>query len=160
MTDFLPTIFVVHPKERRKKCTVEPLRGRDGFVFHKYPHRPTTPLDNYVRVGYGGPLLSEDDRDRGLLLLDGTWRWAEQMEPDYSELPVRSLPDWETAYPRVSKTYDNPQAGLATIEAVYVAYTILGRETAGLLDDYYWGDEFLRLNDQPANRTDQQSIDR
>jgi pre-rRNA-processing protein TSR3 len=141
-----PTILVVHRKERRKKCTVEPLRGRKGFAFHNYPPRPATPLEGYVRLGFGGPLLSKDDAVCGLLLLDGTWRRAEEMERDYADLPVRSLPQWTTAYPRVSKTFDNPAGGLATIEALYAAYAILGRDAAGLLDGYHWADEFLERN--------------
>lgn len=146
VSSFPPTVIVVHPKERRKKCTVEPLRGRDGFVFHKFPSRGPESLDGYVQLGFGGPLLSSRDADCGLLVLDGTWRFADVMQRDYEEIPVRSLPDWKTAYPRVSKTFDNPPAGLATIEAIYVAYSILGRSTTGLLDHYHWADEFLRLN--------------
>lgn len=142
-----PTIFVVHPKERRSKCSVEPLRGRDGFVFWKWPKRGPEPLDGYVRLGLGGPELSPEDADRGLVVLDGTWRLAAKMEPDYAELPIRSLPTgWKTAYPRVSKLTEDPSAGLATIEALYAAYVALGRDTTGLLDQYRWRDDFLRLN--------------
>lgn len=150
--DFPPTIIVVHSRERRKKCTVEPLRGRDGFLFRRFPDAGCDLLAGYVRLGFGGPLLSREDADRGLLVLDGTWRWAERMEHDYRHVPVRSLPDWQTAYPRVSKMFENPEAGLATIEAIYAAYKILGRDTTGLLDDYHWGEEFLRLNAEAAQR--------
>ena len=87
-----PTIIVVHPKERRSKCTVEPLRGHPDFVFWRFPRTGPQSLENYVRLGLGGPLLSEDDRDRGLLVLDGTWRLAERMLPMFAHLPVRSLP--------------------------------------------------------------------
>ncbi|MGC1272930.1 MAG: hypothetical protein WBC44_04430, partial [Planctomycetaceae bacterium] len=143
---FPPTIIVVHPKERRSKCSVEPLRGRDGFEFWKWPKRRSEVLDGYVRLGLGGPELSADDADSGLLVLDGTWRLAAKMEPDFAELPIRSLPAaWTTAYPRVSKLTDDPAAGLATIEAIYAAYVALGRDTTGLLDQYRWRDDFLRL---------------
>lgn len=163
-----PTIIVVHPKERRSKCSVQHLRGREGFVFWNYPKRdPVGPavadatghsapnpeprqaqpdLRDYVRLGFGGPVIAPADADRGLLILDGTWRWAESMEPDFADLPVRSLPDLQTAYPRVSKTYDDPPGGLATIEALYAAYRLMGRETGGLLEGYYWGGEFLKRN--------------
>jgi hypothetical protein len=33
------------------------------------------------------------------------------------------------------------------VEALFVAYHVLGRPTAGLLDHYRWAAEFLRLND-------------
>lgn len=142
----LPTIIVVHPKERTSKCTVAPLRGQDDFVFWKFPKRGSQTLDNYVRLGIGGPLITPEDAKGGLLVLDGTWKWAAKMEQDFSDLPVRSLPQWKTAYPRTSKLYEDPDAGLATIEAIFAAYTHLGKETDGLLANYYWEKEFLELN--------------
>lgn len=142
-----PTIFIVHPKEKRSKCSIEPLRGRDGFVFWKFPQQGSESLDQYVRLGIGGPILSPADGDRGLLILDGTWRLAEKMEADYQDLPVRSLDArWQTAYPRKSKVFEDPSTGLATIEALYAAHIHLGRPADGLLDEYHWGDEFVKLN--------------
>ena len=146
MAEHPPTIIVVHPRERRQKCTVEPLRGRAGFVFWKFPETGPEPLEGYVRLGLGGPLLSRDDAGCGLLVLDGTWRRAAVMEADFSHVPVRSLPAWQTAYPRASKVYDDPAAGLATIEALFAAYRILDRDTSGLLDAYHWAEEFLGRN--------------
>lgn len=147
MTQPPPTIIVVHPKEKRSKCSVEPLRGREGFVFWKWPKRGAEPLDGYVRLGIGGPELSPADADRGLLVLDATWTLAGKMEPDFADVPVRGLPShWKTAYPRVSKLTDDPIAGLATIEAIYAAYVAMGRDTTGLLDEYRWAEEFLRIN--------------
>ena len=142
----LPTVIIVHPKERRKKCSVEPLRGRDDFEFVKFPQAVERSLDGFVRLGIGGPVLSEADKDCGLLVLDGSWKLAARMEPSYSHLPVRSLPPIETAYPRVSKVFNDPTGGLATIEAVYAALKLLGRDVTGLLDDYYWADEFRERN--------------
>jgi len=146
MSDHPPTIIVVHPKERRSKCTAEPLRGRDGFVFWKFPRRGSEPLDGYVRLGVDGPMLSAGDRECGLLVPDGTWRLAGKMLTEFDELPARSLPGCTTAYPRVSKTHDDPPGGLATIEAIWLAYLVLGRETGGLLDGYRWSEEFLAAN--------------
>lgn len=144
-----PTIIVVHRRERRSKCSVEPLREREGFQFLTYPQDEDPIPENYVRLGIGGPLLSEADANSGLLVLDATWRLVEKIEKRYTDVPVRSIPDYETAYPRVSKVHDDPSAGLATIEAVYAAYRHLGWETAGLLDHYQWGDEFLQRNEFP-----------
>lgn len=143
-----PTIIVVHPRENRAKCSVEPLRGHDGFVFWKHPHRGPEPLDGYVRLGIGGPMLSPADSANGLLILDGTWRLAAAMEASYRALPVRSLGPWQTAYPRVSKLFEDPAAGLATIEAIYAAHVQLGRTTAGLLDAYHWREVFLQKNEK------------
>ncbi|MFK7778595.1 MAG: hypothetical protein QM501_10875 [Gimesia sp.] len=141
-----PTIIVVHPKERKSKCTVQSLRARDDFLFWKYPRKEPDKLTGYIRLGMSGPQISEADAASGLLVLDGTWRLAEKMEPDYEELPVRSLPVWKTAYPRVSKQFDDPNVGLATIEAIFIAYHLMGYETEGLLDEYYWVQEFLNQN--------------
>ncbi|WP_339734454.1 hypothetical protein [uncultured Gimesia sp.] len=141
-----PTIIVVHPKERKSKCTVQSLRTHEDFVFWKFPRKEPDKLTHYVRLGMGGPQISQADAASGLLVLDGTWRLAEKMEPAFEELPIRSLPAWETAYPRVSKQFDDPASGLATIEAIFMAYHLMGYETEGLLDGYYWADAFLEQN--------------
>jgi len=141
-----PTVIVVHPRERRSKCSVECLRDRDGFVFCTFPHPVPIDITRYVRLGIGGPILSEADTDRGLLLLDGTWRLAARMEPFYQHIEVRSLPVVQTAYPRKSEVYADPSEGLATIEALYAASRLLKRDTTGLLDHYHWREQFLSLN--------------
>jgi pre-rRNA-processing protein TSR3 len=146
-----PTIIVVHRRERRSKCSVEPLRQNPGFEFLTYPQDEKPVPKNYVRLGIGGPMLSEADADSGLLVLDATWRLVQKMEKRYSEVPVRSIPVYQTAYPRVSKVHEDPSAGLATIEAVYAAYCHLGFSTAGLLDEYQWADQFLEMNEFPKS---------
>ena len=142
----VPTIIVVHPRERRAKCSVEPLRGRTDFQFYTFPHPVTADVTNYVQLGIDGPVLSEADSQHGLFLLDGTWRLAKRMSPFFSHIPVRSLPVIKTAYPRKSSVYEDPDDGLATIEALYAALRILGRNTKGLLDQYHWKQRFLELN--------------
>jgi pre-rRNA-processing protein TSR3 len=144
MPDFA-TIIVVHPRERRAKCTVQALRKRPGFQFYKHPRVPNK-LPGYVRLGFGGPILGPADADSGLLVLDGTWRWVEPMERLVASVPIRSLPPLKTAYPRSSKVSDDPDGGLATIEAIYAAYRLLGRDTTSLLDHYHWGEQFIAQN--------------
>ena len=141
-----PTVIVRHPKENPRKCSVLPLRGRADVVVLGYPVRERPPLDGYVRLAAEGPPLSAADAEKGLLLLDGSWRWAAAMTRDFADVPPRSLSGWRTAYPRASKRGTDPDNGLASVEALYVAYRILGRPTDGLLDHYRWADEFLRLN--------------
>ena len=143
---FPPTIIVVHPREKRSKCSVEPLRNREDFHFETFPKQVTLPLEGYIRLGMGGPELSSADSQAGLLVLDGTWKLATRMEPFYSDIPVRTLPPVKTAYPRVSRYGSDPDGGLATVEAVYAALRIMNRPTDGLLDEYYWKQEFLQLN--------------
>lgn len=141
-----PTVIVRHPKENPKKCSVWPLRGRPDLVWVNYPVRRRPDLTGYVRLAAEGPELSAADADAGILLLDGSWRWVAAMERDFADVPPRALHSWKTAYPRVSKRGDDPGNGLASIEALFLAYHILGRPTAGLLDHYRWAAEFLRAN--------------
>ncbi len=103
-------------------------------------------LEGYLRLAADGPPLSAADRDCGILLLDGSWRWADSMTAAFAHVPPRSLSGYRTAYPRVSKRGTDPDNGLASIEALFLAYHILGRPTDGLLDAYRWGAEFLALN--------------
>lgn len=140
------TVIVVHPRERRSKCTVEPLRGRSDLIFVRFPDDPPVSLKGYVRLGLGGKELSTADADHGLLLLDGTWKLAERMEPFYAHLPVRTLPPVRTAYPRVSRLFEDPDSGLATVEALYAALRILQRPIDDLLNSYHWRHEFLEIN--------------
>jgi pre-rRNA-processing protein TSR3 len=141
-----PTIIIVHPREKRSKCSVEPLRDREDFHFETFPNKLTLPVDGYIRLGMGGPELSANDVTANLLVLDGTWRLAARMEPFYSHVPVRTLPAIKTAYPRVSRFGTDPTGGLATVEAVYAALRIMQRSVDGVLDEYFWKDEFLALN--------------
>lgn len=150
LTPLPPTLIVVHPRERKAKCTVRPLQGLPGIEFRRFPLRQPIPA-GYVRLGLGGPVLSAQDAPCGLLILDGTWRWAGRMEAELADIPVRSLPPLQTAYPRNSKVFDDPQEGLATVEALYVAWKILGRPTEHILDHYHWREEFLRLNAEAWN---------
>jgi pre-rRNA-processing protein TSR3 len=147
MPSALPiTIIIRHPRENPRKCSILPLRGRPDVLFRTYPVTDLPALDSYVRLAAEGPTLSAADTECGLLLLDGSWRWAEAMNRDFLHVPPRSLCGIRTAYPRVSKQGTDPDNGLASIEALYAAYRIIGRPTEGLLDQYRWGAEFLRLN--------------
>jgi pre-rRNA-processing protein TSR3 len=143
---FPPTVIVRHPRENPRKCSVLPLRGRSGLVFLAYPVRERPDLTGYVRLAADGPELSAADAGAGVLLLDGSWRRAGAMTRDFAEVPPRSLHGWRTAYPRVSKLGTDPDNGLASVEALFIAHHILGRSTEGLLEHYRWTEEFLRLN--------------
>ncbi len=141
-----PTVIVRHSHENPRKCSVLPLRGRPDLVFVNYPVTERLDLDGYVRLAADGPALSLEDASAGLLLLDGSWRWAGSMTRDFLDVSPRSLSGYRTAYPRVSKLGTDPDNGLASVEALYAAYRVLGRPTDGLLDHYRWATEFLRVN--------------
>jgi pre-rRNA-processing protein TSR3 len=140
------TIVVRHPNENPRKCSILPLRGRPDMLFLTYPVARPPSLDGYVRLAADGPELSEEDAGNGILLLDGSWSWADKMVRTYESIPPRALHGYQTAYPRASKRGTDPGNGLASLEALYIAYHILGRPTEGLLDHYRWAAEFIRLN--------------
>jgi pre-rRNA-processing protein TSR3 len=141
-----PTIIVRHPKENPKKCSILPLRDRTDVRIFTYPAGDLTALDGYIRLAASGPELTLADAAAGILLLDGSWRWASRMTTAFDQVPPRSLSGWHTAYPRVSKLGTDPANGLSSLEALFIAYHILGRQTAGLLDHYRWAQEFLQNN--------------
>lgn len=150
------TLLVVHPRENRAKCSLEPLRGRAGLRFVKFSPKAAAALEieqhlgrDYVRLAVDGEPLSERDAGKGIVLLDGNWRFAAAMNRAFAHVPPRSLRGFRTAYPRTAKLLTDPDGGLASIEALYIAYSVVGRSTAGLLDHYYWREPFLAANSWP-----------
>jgi pre-rRNA-processing protein TSR3 len=143
---FPPTVVVRHRKENPRKCSILPLAGRPDMIFCHYPVNERPLLAGYIRLAADGPELTRAEANCGLLLLDGSWRWAAAMTRDFADVPPRSLRGYVTAYPRVSKQGTDPDNGLASVEALYLAYQILGRPTEGLLDHYHWAKEFVLLN--------------
>lgn len=140
----MTTVIIRHRRENLKKCSLRGLEKRDDLVFYTYPIHTLPDLTGFILLKVGAPPLSKEDADKGLLLIDGTWRLAAIMEKQLPwKLEARSLPaHFKTAYPREP----NPEQGLASVEALYIAHHAIGRATDGLLDLYHWKDEFLRIN--------------
>ncbi|MFV0339363.1 MAG: hypothetical protein ACK5MA_01855 [Parachlamydiaceae bacterium] len=147
----MQTIVIRHRKENLKKCSLRGLESREDMQFISYPFESLPPLNNYLMlVVEGAPPLTIADKDRELLFLDSTWRYLPKMvkavEASYL-VEKRVLPgSFLTAYPRAQEDCINPAKGLSTVEALYIAYRILGRDTKGLLDHYHWRDSFIKLN--------------
>lgn len=143
-------IIYRHRKENTKKCSLQPLVGRPGWTFFTYPKEPLVCPKKTVVLSMNAPLLTTKDRHRPLLVIDGTWRYAQLMQrqtPLIQDLEERSLPEGiKTAYPRKQEDCPDPTAGLASIEALYIAYVILGWDTEGLLDSYHFSKAFLISN--------------
>ena len=163
-------VIVRHPKERRSKCSLQPLRTLPGFTF--YNARPSFTYDatGHLLLAMGAPVISpadawlEDDepvgdlppadltvdaagrRIRPVLLLDSTWRLLPGMRNKIQgQVLERSLPSTlRTAYPRISKMTEDPEEGLASIEALYAALYLLGFNEPSLLDQYLWKEPFLQ----------------
>jgi pre-rRNA-processing protein TSR3 len=123
------------------------------MVFLTYPTSELPALNGYCVLTLDAPELSLEDAHLGLFLIDGTWRYAEKMAkilPSPAPFVCRSLPAHvRTAYPRRQLDCSDPERGLASVEALYLAYSIMGRSTEGILDHYHWKEPFKAKLDIP-----------
>jgi pre-rRNA-processing protein TSR3 len=143
----LSTLIIVRRRENRAKCTIQPLRGTPGLDFLPYPLRQKPDLSRHLLLAPAAPPLTAADAGRPLLLLDASWRYAVMMRKAVEPVEARSIPcGWQTAYPRFSKIHVDPDTGLATVEALFAAFCILGHRDDTLLRLYPWRDAFLALN--------------
>ena len=144
MVLFPPTVILRHRKENLKKCSLRGLEEREDCLFFTYPNAVLPDLSGYVLLAVDAPPLTLEESEMGLFLVDGTWRYAERMLRQLpSQITRRSIPPgYLTAYPRRQEEF----RGLASIEALFIAYQVLGRDAKGLLDQYRWREEFLQLN--------------
>ncbi len=141
----LPTIILRHRRENLKKCSLRGLEGRSDLRFLTYPKDPLPDLSYYCLLAVGAPPLTKEDGNRGIFLIDATWRLAERIKKQCPPMEMRSLPaGCRTAYPRRQTDCEDPEKGLASIEALYLAHLIVGKSVSGLLDAYHWKEEFLR----------------
>ena len=159
MAPFLPTIILRHRKENLKKCSLRGLETHKDLKFYTYPQHMPENLTGYVMLHLGEQEtieLSKADADKGLFFLDSTWNYEKKMHDRLSIehiLFYRSLPSYfVTAYPRQQTGCQDPQRGLATVEALYIAYKILDLPTEGLLDHYHFAQVFLEKNKEAFAR--------
>jgi pre-rRNA-processing protein TSR3 len=145
---FPPTIILRHRRENLKKCSLRGLEKRPDCIFLTYPQDSIPDLTQYILLSLDAPPLSPDDNSCGLFLIDSTWSYTPPMRQKLpAQIQCRSLPShFRTAYPRRQDDCADPERGLASVEALYLAYHILGRDPEGLLDGYYWKDPFLKTN--------------
>ena len=132
-----PISIIRHPKERRSKCSLTPLEGREDISYYKARDAWSFDVTGFTVLALGAQELSADDAGRPLLLLDSTWRLLPQLEACLRGEGVRrTLPAVATAYPRVSKIAEDPHGGLASVEALYFAKLLLGERDDSLLSAY------------------------
>ena len=142
------TIILRHARENLKKCSLAGLEKRADCRFFTYPKEALPDISSYILLKVGAPPLTKEDRGRGLFLIDGTWHLAAVMEKQIQKTLIeRSLPNhFRTAYPRYQTKCPDPERGLSSLEALYIASFILERPLEGLLDRYYWKTLFFQLN--------------
>jgi pre-rRNA-processing protein TSR3 len=143
----MTTAILRHRRENLKKCSLKGLVGKEGLNFYTYPIDPLPNFAGFLLLKVGALPLTRADLGRDLLLIDGTWRLAQVIEKALPRLEARSLPShYRTAYPRKQTHCPDPEAGLSSVEALYLSHRILGRPYADLLDFYHWKERFLELN--------------
>lgn len=144
----LDVLILRDPKESAKKCSLIPLRGTPGVVFREYDANRSVEAGGRVLLDPAGEVISDADKGLPLLVLDSSWRRLPKLAKTVLGEPVRRrLPPLKTAYPRRSKDFEDPEEGLASVEALYAALVLLGHgDIEFLLDDYRWKAEFLESN--------------
>lgn len=143
----IDVLIVRDPRESLAKCSLTPLRGLPGLQFVSYHPERRVDAGRRVLLHPDGELLGPMDRGLPLLLVDCSWRRVPQITATIDgEFLRRRLPDLATAYPRKSKTFEDPTTGLASVEALYAALVLLGDRRPELLAAYRWAPEFLARN--------------
>ena len=148
-------------KENRRKCTVEPLLGSAGLEVLRLgvpvPGEELLAVPPGILLEVEAPELQPEDAGQletggRIVLLDATWvrlgPLGRRLDLAGAEgLERRALPaGFQTAYPRHSKLFKDPGAGLASVEAMFAVTVILGAARPDFLRHYRWAGEFLELN--------------
>ncbi len=143
----LDVLILRDPRESVKKCSLTPLHGMEGVQFVGYEPGRRVDAGKRVLLHPDGAEITNADRGKPLLLIDCAWRRLPQLLATVDgDLEHRRLPSLVTAYPRKSKLFEDPEQGLASIEALYAALALLGEIRPDLLAAYRWKDDFLRQN--------------
>lgn len=146
--------ILMDKRENPRKCTIAPLKGRPDFAIRYFSkNRPIAAFQADCLLHVDGEDLSRVERGRyqSLALIDCTWK---KVGPTLSRVarplpPLVRIPEgFLTAYPRRNQEGKDPEAGLATIEALFIAAAFLGNWDESLLEKYYFKDQFLEKNQE------------
>jgi len=146
--------ILVDHGETANKCTIVPLSYRTDFAIRRFPR-------GELIKGFTADILLHPDgipldqlrttNAASLAAIDCIWKrlspiihWLEKPLPTLARIPDGFV----TAYPRLSKHGNDPDGGLATIEALFIGAAFLGHWDTTLLSEYFFGERFLELNDQ------------
>ena len=140
--------------ETPNKCTIAPLAGRPDFsLFRVKGDRKWGPLRSSILLHHKGECLTvikkSLDEVHGIASVDCVWRRLDKLlDRIEGPLPILArIPDnFVTAYPRKSEKNTDPESGLATIEAIFVASALFGHWEPSLLSQYYFGRKFIEMN--------------
>jgi pre-rRNA-processing protein TSR3 len=140
--------------ESPNRCTISPLADRPDFRLLPVAgtgSRPLGPFESPILLHPEGECLTRVRANiASIATIDCVWK---RLPPLLARLAgpvpklVRIPEGFVTAYPRVSRHGGrDPEGGLATIEAIFVAAALLGRWDETLLTRYYFGRRFVETN--------------
>ncbi|OFZ77730.1 MAG: hypothetical protein A3K03_02325 [Bdellovibrionales bacterium RIFOXYD1_FULL_44_7] len=137
--------------ETPNKCSVAALSYRKDFqIIRVMGKNRLGPLRSAILLHHEGQCLTSISKSVSeIAVVDCVWRQLDfLLSRIEAPLPLFArIPEgFRTAYPRRSVGDTDPSAGLATIEAIFVASAILGKWDASLLSDYYFGQKFVEIN--------------
>lgn len=149
--------ILMDARENPRKCSILPLKDREDFHI-RYFHggKPIAAFQSQLLLHVDGEDLSEWKGEvESLGLIDCNWKKVEPaMQLLAKPLPrlVKIPNSFVTAYPRRNKQGLDPEEGLATIEALFIAAAFLGIWDETLFEKYYFKDEFLKRNEAEWKR--------
>ncbi|MGE3262676.1 MAG: hypothetical protein AB7K68_12920 [Bacteriovoracia bacterium] len=138
--------------ENPRKCTIHPVGGREDFKIRYFKgNNPIPKFESDCLLHIDGLDLStlKEKSFRSIALVDCTWKKVgaalQRVEGNLPTL-VRIPEGFTTAYPRKNKQGLDPEGGLATIEALFIAAAFLGMWDESLLEKFHFKDKFLAEN--------------
>ena len=150
--------LLVDRTESPNKCSILPLSYRSDFRIVRFDRRyPIAALTGRVLLHPEGEVLEAPSAkatlagDDAFVLsaIDCNWKRLGRILAKVAAPlpPLVRIPDgFRTAYLRRNKRDEDPEQGLATIEAVFLAAAFLGNWDETLLKEYAVADEFLAAN--------------
>ncbi|MFY7928821.1 MAG: hypothetical protein ACOVS5_08105 [Oligoflexus sp.] len=143
--------IIVDHTETANKCTILPLSYRSDFRIARKPKAFRWTADLLLHPE--GQSLADFCRAprpvRSLAAVDCVWRRLEPILRGIEGTPphfVKIPEEFVTAYPRVSRKDFDPEGGLATIEAIFIAAAFVGVWDPSLLREYFFAERFLTIN--------------
>ena len=146
--------ILMDKRENPRKCTIAPLKDRADFHIRYFSHgRKISAFTATTLLHVEGELIqkAKSDDTVQLAVIDCNWRKVPStLQRVALPLPklVRIPEGFVTAYPRANKEGKDPEHGLATIEALFLAAAFFGNWDESLLEKYYFKDLFLQKNSE------------
>jgi pre-rRNA-processing protein TSR3 len=139
--------------ENPRKCTILPQKARSDFRIRYFAGpQPIPAFEADCLLHIDGEDLADVKHGEcgSVALIDCNWKKVEgALKKVVRPLPrlVRIPEGFETAYPRRNKEGKDPEQGLATIEALFIAAAFLGTWDESILDKYHFKQAFLDRNE-------------